>query len=74
MVAGFFFGVVNPGSGESLSELDSRTAPGLSVWVWGDGGVMVSSKPGPEEAGGEKRTWVRPSGTAMETCMAPNCG
>lgn len=30
----FFFGVMNPGPGESLSEPDDRTAPGLSVWVW----------------------------------------
>lgn len=35
---------------------------------------MICSKFGPGEAGGEERTCVGLSGTAMEPCVAPSCG
>lgn len=69
-----FLGVANPGLGEGLSEPDGRTALGMSIWVWGDGAVMVSSKLGPEEAGGEERNCVELDRTAMEPDRAQTVG
>lgn len=69
-----FLGVANAGLGEGLSEPDGRTALGLSIWVWGDGDVMVSSKLGPEEVGGEERSCVELDSTAMEPDRAQTAG